>query len=656
MEMFAEAEDNYPVKSFVPEIIQSSPLAVSELNDQVNDLKDSHRVKRARIGEKACVEAQSDQSLPPVSLVPRGSAKRWSQEEEALLFSLIQELGQGKWAIIAQRLGTGRTPSGIEQHWQIMCGRRRRNHKSDIKSNFIQQHVSSIEQSQAYHNGFSSIQLEGSPMHVQYSPTSIQQEDEKHFSSQGDSSSSIGVSASIVPALVPIHRLPSVNKQQIQQSLPTDVNRIQTNSATSTLASTIASTMIQENYKVARRWTADEEIRLSALVEQLGRGKWRAIAQALGTGRSASAVEQHWQIQIGQRKRNTSSSRKSHQQQKQQQQRQQQLQQHVPNEQTSDSQGLIYGALPRRPLDDDDDDDACSGNNSSIKWLRIDALEPANVCLQTAAAFQSQIQTVDILFESPTSRLDGFVLGLTYFATHLQAASLITGMYWTHKTERWIPFGILIYYPIILIAIFLGLLWYLTVLIPCLGSKLSLALCLALATAARAALAILQEETNLFSEPKIHSIQLIYHAAFLFGLVIAATISIGLIPVVNGMLSTHVSRQIRGGRTQGGILHVSKVAMFVAVVAFAILTSLNRRNATWLVSPAVSTFAALVCVLWMHLKRNRCASCVVVPEATTFMNDFDTGNHPLQTCTDPDIAAQYGTFPGDMSNSFATMT
>uniref|UniRef100_A0A7S3JZ20 Uncharacterized protein n=1 Tax=Aureoumbra lagunensis TaxID=44058 RepID=A0A7S3JZ20_9STRA len=364
MEMFAEAEDNYPVKSFVPEIIQSSPLAVSELNDQVNDLKDSHRVKRARIGEKACVEAQSDQSLPPVSLVPRGSAKRWSQEEEALLFSLIQELGQGKWAIIAQRLGTGRTPSGIEQHWQIMCGRRRRNHKSDIKSNFIQQHVSSIEQSQAYHNGFSSIQLEGSPMHVQYSPTSIQQEDEKHFSSQGDSSSSIGVSASIVPALVPIHRLPSVNKQQIQQSLPTDVNRIQTNSATSTLASTIASTMIQENYKVARRWTADEEIRLSALVEQLGRGKWRAIAQALGTGRSASAVEQHWQIQIGQRKRNTSSSRKSHQQQKQQQQRQQQLQQHVPNEQTSDSQGLIYGALPRRPLDDDDDDDDDDNNVS----------------------------------------------------------------------------------------------------------------------------------------------------------------------------------------------------------------------------------------------------------------------------------------------------
>lgn len=57
---------------------------------------------------------------------------------------------------------------------------------------------------------------------------------------------------------------------------------------------------------VVHRWTVDEEARLRALVQEIGKGKWSKIAERLGTGRSASGVEQHWQIMIGQRKRNSS--------------------------------------------------------------------------------------------------------------------------------------------------------------------------------------------------------------------------------------------------------------------------------------------------------------------------------------------------------------
>ena len=43
-----------------------------------------------------------------------------------------------------------------------------------------------------------------------------------------------------------------------------------------------------------RRWTPDEEAELQALVGKLGPDKWPAVAQRLGTGRSAAAVELHW--------------------------------------------------------------------------------------------------------------------------------------------------------------------------------------------------------------------------------------------------------------------------------------------------------------------------------------------------------------------------
>lgn len=47
---------------------------------------------------------------------------------------------------------------------------------------------------------------------------------------------------------------------------------------------------------VAARWTPEEEARLRALVLQYSgeRGKWKVIAEELGTGRTGAAVQQHY--------------------------------------------------------------------------------------------------------------------------------------------------------------------------------------------------------------------------------------------------------------------------------------------------------------------------------------------------------------------------
>lgn len=114
----------------------------------------------------------------------------------------------------ARSLGTGRTPSGVEQHWQVMTGARKRNGKSAAKDDARK------------------------------------------------------AEAAISRVALPMDRS-----------------------------------------CVSHRWTVDEEARLRTLVQEMGKGKWTAVAEALGSGRSASGVEQHWQIMIGQRKRNSSANK-----------------------------------------------------------------------------------------------------------------------------------------------------------------------------------------------------------------------------------------------------------------------------------------------------------------------------------------------------------
>ena len=55
----------------------------------------------------------------------------------------------------------------------------------------------------------------------------------------------------------------------------------------------------------AVRWTPTEEDRLRILVDEIGERGWSTIAERLGSSRSATAVEQHWQIMVGRRRKAT---------------------------------------------------------------------------------------------------------------------------------------------------------------------------------------------------------------------------------------------------------------------------------------------------------------------------------------------------------------
>ena len=47
-----------------------------------------------------------------------------------MLSSMVAEAGTGSWARVAETLSlqfaTNRTASGVNQHWQIMCGKRKK--------------------------------------------------------------------------------------------------------------------------------------------------------------------------------------------------------------------------------------------------------------------------------------------------------------------------------------------------------------------------------------------------------------------------------------------------------------------------------------------------------------------------------------------------
>eukprot|EP00967_Tisochrysis_lutea_P094471 scaffold137339_cov33-Tisochrysis_lutea.AAC.3 len=61
---------------------------------------------------------------------PGVKVPRWSEEEEVKLRTLVQEHGTKDWAKVATELGSHRSPAGVDQHWQILSGKRRRNGKA----------------------------------------------------------------------------------------------------------------------------------------------------------------------------------------------------------------------------------------------------------------------------------------------------------------------------------------------------------------------------------------------------------------------------------------------------------------------------------------------------------------------------------------------
>lgn len=49
-----------------------------------------------------------------------------SPAPQARLKDLVQRYGVRAWTQVTDGLGTSRTPSGVEQHWQVMNGKRKR--------------------------------------------------------------------------------------------------------------------------------------------------------------------------------------------------------------------------------------------------------------------------------------------------------------------------------------------------------------------------------------------------------------------------------------------------------------------------------------------------------------------------------------------------
>ena len=56
------------------------------------------------------------------SVQPPPTKPAWTADEESRLCQLVIELGSGSsaWPTIAERLGTGRTPGAVHEHWRIM--------------------------------------------------------------------------------------------------------------------------------------------------------------------------------------------------------------------------------------------------------------------------------------------------------------------------------------------------------------------------------------------------------------------------------------------------------------------------------------------------------------------------------------------------------
>ncbi|KAL1529807.1 hypothetical protein AB1Y20_000739 [Prymnesium parvum] len=158
---------------------------------------------------------------------------RWTPEEEERLKLAVHELGEKSWTLVAERLGNGRSATGIDQHWAIMMGKRKRPSKKDGEEEA------------------------GSPMTSSIATATIQ--------------------AEVMPA-------DGVNGIATELNANSVEKRRRHGGSTS-------------------RWTPEEEAKLKELVSQFGVRAWTQVTDGLGTSRTPSGVEQHWQVMNGKRKR-----------------------------------------------------------------------------------------------------------------------------------------------------------------------------------------------------------------------------------------------------------------------------------------------------------------------------------------------------------------
>ncbi len=97
-------------------------------NEDTSDVSASARVMLAKceeLIESLRYEEPPEPEEPLLELPPakkRRFAGRWAEDEEASLKELVAELGDNAWDQVAERLGTGRSARGAEQHWEVMRG------------------------------------------------------------------------------------------------------------------------------------------------------------------------------------------------------------------------------------------------------------------------------------------------------------------------------------------------------------------------------------------------------------------------------------------------------------------------------------------------------------------------------------------------------
>ncbi len=184
---------------------------------------------------------------------------RWTPKEDELLLALVEQYGsRGHWSEIAAQLPVARTPGAVDQHWNILTGKRTK--PSGGSKAAADGGVATYVDSEVFVEATAS-------------------DDADAAAAEGGEPGAAGSSADAVVAAIEVVAVVDGGGDEP----PGKRRRSRKN-------------------VVTQRWTEAEEAVLLSSVKELGtRGKWGQIAERIGNGRTASAADQHWQVLTGRR-------------------------------------------------------------------------------------------------------------------------------------------------------------------------------------------------------------------------------------------------------------------------------------------------------------------------------------------------------------------
>ena len=209
-----------------------------------------------------------------------GVSVRWSETEDATLLALVDELGsKGHWAEIAERLGTGRTGPGVDQHWNILTGKRPKPSGTRKSTDAATPGAAPPLAGLAVDVVTSTVVLGGGEFAADGSGAGP--------SSAGGASLGPDSEDEVIDVVGEV--------VQVQASIEPAPEASAGGEGSAKKKRTRAA-------QSSARWTDAEDAQLLALVGELGHsGQWNTIAQRLGTGRTGPGCLQHWQILVGKR-------------------------------------------------------------------------------------------------------------------------------------------------------------------------------------------------------------------------------------------------------------------------------------------------------------------------------------------------------------------